>query len=98
MLDALGTTPDEVADALRGLGIKGMRNTVRILNPVVRYARSVSADTYGIDLIQTDRLRIVFADRRVTEVPVPQPVLAFLDLFHQGHYPDLELTVGPGSP
>lgn len=98
MLDALGTTPDEVADALRGLGIKGVRNTVRILNPVVRYARSVSADTYGIDLIRGDRLRIVFADGRVTEVPVPQAVLEFLDRFHRGHYPDLELTVGPGSP
>ena len=96
MLDVLGRTPDEVADALRGRGIKGIRNTARFLNPIVRYVNSVTADVYAIDLTQGDRLRIVFADGRVSEVSVPQPVLEFLDLFHRGHYPDLEMPVGPG--
>jgi hypothetical protein len=47
--------------------------------------------------MQVDRLRIVFADGRVTEVPVPEAVLRFLDLFHRGAYPDLEMPIGPGS-
>lgn len=96
MLDALGRTPDEIADSLRARGIKGVRNTARFLNPIVRYVYSVTTDVYGIDLIQADRLRIVFANKQVTEVPVPEAVLAFLDLFHRGQYPDLEMPVGPG--
>jgi hypothetical protein len=98
MLDALGTTPDEVADSLRARGIKGVRNNARYLNPIVRYATAVTPDVYGIDIIYEDRLRIVFADGRVIEVPVPLAVLAFLDLFHRGGYPDLELIEDPGQP
>lgn len=96
MLDVLGRTPDEVAAALRARGINGVRNTARFLNPIVRYAHSVTTNVYGIDLTQGDRLRIIFANRDVAEVPVPQPVLEFLDLFHRGHYPDLEMPLGPG--
>jgi hypothetical protein len=97
MLDALGRTPDEIADSLRLRGIKGVRNTSRFLNPIVRYASSITTGVYGIDLIKRDQLRIVFANGQVTEVPVPDTVLAFLDLFHRGQYPDLEMPIGPGS-
>lgn len=96
MFDALGKTPDEVADSLRARGIKGVRNTARFLNPIVRYAASVTPNTYGIDLTQGNRLRIVFADGQATEIAVPEPVLQFLDLFHRGRYPDLEMPIGPG--
>lgn len=96
MLDELGNTADEVAVALRQRGIKGVRNTVRFLNPVVRYAHTRLADVYGIDLIQGDRLRIVFANGRAEEVAVPEPVRHFLDNFHRGQYPDLEMPAGPG--
>jgi hypothetical protein len=97
MLDELGRTPDEVANALRQRGVRGVRNTARFLNPIVRYAYTLNPDVYGIDLTLVDRLRIVFADGRVTEVPVPDAVLGFLDLFHRGSYPDLEMPSGPGS-
>jgi hypothetical protein len=96
MLDELGRTPDEVADALRRLGIRGVRNTVRFLNPVVRYAHTRVADVYGIDLINEGRLRIVFADGRVEELAVPEPVRQFLDDFHRGRHPDLEMPSDPG--
>jgi hypothetical protein len=96
MLEELGGTPDEVAEALRAAGIKGVRNTVRFLNPVVKYAHSKVSDVYGIDLIQGDRLRIVFANGQVTEVAVPEPVLRFLENFHRGQYPDLEMPTDPG--
>jgi hypothetical protein len=98
MLDELGSTPDEVADALRALGIQGVRNTVRFLNPIVRYAHTQVAGAYGIDLILGDRLRIVFANGDATEVAVPDVVRQFLEDFHRGQYPDLELPIGPGSP
>jgi hypothetical protein len=96
MFDDLGTTADQVADALRARGIQGVRNTVRFLNPVVRYVHSQVPDLAGIDLIQGDRLRIEFANSNVTEVAVPEPVLRFLDGFHQGRYPDLEMPANPG--
>jgi hypothetical protein len=89
-------TPDEVADSLRARGIKGVRNTVRILNPIVRYVSALRPDAQVIDLIQVDRLRIVFASGEVTEVAVPEPVLQFLVMFHRGEYPDLEMPAGPG--
>lgn len=98
MLDELGTTADEVASALRKKGIKGVRNTVRFLNPIVRYAHSQHDDVYGIDLIQVDRLRIVFANGQVEELAVPDAVLHFLDNFHRGQYPDLEMPTNPGAP
>ena len=96
MFDALGMTPDEVADSLRARGIKGVRNTARFLNPIVRYAAAVAPNTYGIDITQGDRLRIVFADGQATEIAVPEAVQRFLDLFHRGQYPDLEMPIGPG--
>jgi hypothetical protein len=97
MLDDLGKTPDAIAASLRQRGIKGIRNTVRFLNPIVRYAYSVAPGAYGIDLIQGDHLRIEFAGGERIEVPVPQAVLDFLDLFHRGKYPDLEMPISPGS-
>jgi hypothetical protein len=96
MFDELGSTPDAVAVALRARGIKGVRNTVRFLNPIVRFAHTKVSDAYGIDLIQRDKLRIEFAKGEVAEITVPGPVLRFLDGFHQGRYPDLEMPSGPG--
>src|SRR4051812_33215069 len=71
MFDELGTTPDAVFEALRARGIKGVRNTVRILNPIVRYVTSQFPDARSIDLILVDRLRIVFASGEATEEVVP---------------------------
>jgi hypothetical protein len=96
MLEELGTTPDAVAEALCARGITGVRNTVRILNPIVRYVTTQLPDAQAIDLIQVDRLRIVFAPGETTEVPVPEPVLQFLAMFHRGAYPDLEMPTDPG--
>lgn len=96
MFDGLGKTPDEVAASLRAGGIKGVRNTVRILNPIVRYVTSQNPDAQAVDLILVDRLRIVFASGESTEVPVPEAVLQFLEMFHRGEYPDLEMPISPG--
>ena len=96
MLEELGNTPDEVADSLRAKGIKGVRNTVHILNPIVRYALTRRPDAKGIDLILGERLRTVFADGQVSEIAVPEPVLRFLEAFHQGHYADMEMPIDLG--
>ena len=56
MLDDLGLTPDAVADSLLALGIKGVRNTVRILNPLVRYVAAQLPDAQVVDLIHVNRV------------------------------------------
>ena len=94
MLDRLGNSPDDVADALRQAGIRGVRNTVRFLNPVVRYAQAQLPRARDMDLIDPWRLRIVFANGFVNEVPVPDAVRGFLERFHRGRYPDLEMPAG----
>jgi hypothetical protein len=96
MFDELGNTPDAVADVLRARSITGVRNAVRFLNPIVRYAHTKISGAYGIDLIQGDKLRIEFAKGEVTEIAVPGPVRRFLEWFDQGRYPDLEMPSGPG--
>jgi hypothetical protein len=96
MFETLGRTPEEVAESLRVRSIKGVRNTVRFLNPIVRYAHTCVGDVYGIDIIKGNSLRIIFADGRVSEVAVPEPVLEFLARFHRGVYPDMEMPPGPG--
>ena len=91
MLDDLGRTSDEVASTLRSRGIVGVRNTVRILNPIVRDVYSLIPNAYSIDLIQYNQLRIEFASRDHSEVKVPAAVLEFLARFNEGYYPDLEM-------
>jgi hypothetical protein len=96
MFEELGTTPDEVANALRARGIQGVRNTVRFLNPLVRYATTLFPDAKAIDIILGDRLRIEFANHSSKLVVVPPPVLEFLEEFHRGGYPDLEMPTESG--
>ena len=91
MLEELGLTPQEVAAALRARGVRGIRNTVRFLNPVVRYAHARIPEARGIDVIQRDAMRIVFADGREEVVSLPDPVRRFLDAFDRGEFPDLEM-------
>jgi hypothetical protein len=95
MLRELGETPDQVANVFRVLGIKGVRNTVRFLNPVVRYTHCLVKNALGIDIILGDRLRIYVPEGSSREVEVPTAVVQFLERFHRGEYPDLELDVGP---
>jgi two-component system OmpR family response regulator len=92
MWEGLGATPEAVAAALRALGVRGVRNTVRTLNPVVRYALGELRTARAADLIAGDRLRVEMTGGEVAEVPVPEAVLAFLAAFHRGDHPDLELA------
>jgi hypothetical protein len=95
MLEELGGSADQVADALRAAGVVGVRNAVRILNPVVRYTYTKIKDAYGIDVYEGNAMRIVFADGREEQVALPEAVLRFLEAFNRGAYPDLEMPA-PG--
>ena len=96
MLEQMGETPEAVAMTLRARGIRGVRNTARTLNPVVRYAFSITPGARQIDLILGDQMRTQFADGQITLEAVPDAVRQFLDAFHRGEYPDLEMPIDPG--
>ena len=90
MLEALGKTADEVASALRTEGIQGVANTVRQLNPVVRYVHRQQKDAQTVYLIG-DLLTIHYSDGREQKRSIPPAVREFLEAFNRGQYPDLHL-------
>ena len=91
LLRGLGNTADEVAASLRLRGIQGVRNTVRRLNPIVRYIESVVVDAWNSNVTTGDTLSMNFRDGGKTEVALPQAVRQFLKAFNNGVYAELEL-------
>jgi hypothetical protein len=92
MLDQLGTTPEEIALCLKALGIQGVRNTVRFLNPIVKYAKTRIHGAHDMDVITGTVLRIKLPNGLPLAMPLPEAVRVFLDKFNDGHYPELEAT------
>ncbi len=94
LLQRLGSSPDEVAAFLRRNNVKGIRNAVRHLNPIVRLVQvHVRSEAVEFDVMQGDVLTISFQhDRRAKEeVAIPDAVWQFLFSFNRGGYSDLEL-------
>jgi hypothetical protein len=90
MLNQLGNTAQDVALSLRNRQIRGVRNTARFLNPVVRYVQGQVPGARSIDAMTGESVRIVLADGTKRELPLPQAVKDFLDAFNRGEFPDLE--------
>ena len=103
ILAHLGSSRDAVAGTLKSRGIKGVRNTARYLNPVVRFVQGeLRLDDYHLDVTHGDALptytlRMTLPSGAKEEAVLPEPVKAFLDAFNSGGYPGLELPnqVGP---
>jgi hypothetical protein len=93
ILAELGSTSNRVAETLRRHGIRGVRNAVRFLNPIIRYCSAqIRIDDYTLDVMQRETLRMILPGDIVEEHPLPAQVIEFLDAFNRGAYPDLELT------
>ncbi len=92
LLREMGDTPDAVAATLTASNVQGVRNTVRTLNPVVRYIQvKVKSEAIEFDVIKGDALRVTYPKDRHEEVAIPDPVWQFLFALHRGQYPALEL-------
>jgi hypothetical protein len=89
MLRDLGSTSQEVAATLAQKGVCGVRNTVRFLNPVVRYIKT-GVNAKSIDVMKGDTVRLTFGASDTKEIELPQPVRNFLHEFNHGSYPELE--------
>jgi hypothetical protein len=91
VLEQMGTTADEVAASLRAKGVQGVRNAVRVLNPIVRHIQiALRIDNLDADVMTGTTLRIQGGIKK-QEVKLPQAVKDFMDAFNRGAYPDLEL-------
>lgn len=97
ILASLGDSAQAVAVTLKTNGVRGVKNTVRYLNPIVRYAQNqLRIDDFGLDLMQRDgrqvyTLRLSLPDGHMREADLPVPVREFLESFNRGEHPDLEL-------
>ena len=91
MLQSLGRTPEEVASTLKSKGIQGVPNTIRHLNPIVRYVQTQIPNPCGVHIID-DKLTIRFVDGQEKEEIVPPAVQQFLEAFNRGEYRDLLLS------
>src|SRR5262249_49464199 len=91
LLQELGPSADQVASTLRVKAIQGVRNTVRLLNPIVRYIESQVADVWNLNVITGETLSMTLRDGRKEEVALTEAVKQFLKAFNQGAYADLEL-------
>jgi hypothetical protein len=98
MLLLLGTSPAAVATTLKANGIKGVRNTVRDLNPIVRFAQArLPIDRYRLDVRHGDGmesyfLRVTLPTGTEQQVELPESVKQFLDEFNRGAFEELELA------
>ena len=91
LLQDLGSTPAEVASALKVKGVQGVRNTVRTLNPIVRCILLQAIDVWNLNIVQGNTLSMNFRDGRKATVALPRAVQQFLESFNRGTYPELEL-------
>lgn len=93
ILHSLGNTPQLVATTLKGCGIQGVRNTVRLLNPIVRFVhRQLRADLVSLSIVD-GALCMERPYGTKVKVTIPPSVCEFLEAFNQGCFPDLELPV-----
>ncbi len=94
IIEGLGNSPDQIAANLQAQGIQGVRNTVRFLNPIVRFVRgALPLRHLDMDLIQAGVLRIILPAGQKVEASLTQAVRDFLKDFNQGAYPELEMSM-----
>jgi hypothetical protein len=98
-LEQLGNSPALVGETLKSHGVMGARNTVRILNPVVRFiSAQLAISSLGMDVMVPGSFRVKLLDGTTLKVSLPRPVLDFLRAFNHGHFPELEISVSSAPP
>jgi len=90
VLEAMGSTADQVAETLRQARVRGMRDSTSFLNPVVRHLNRTLNIGGRLEVGAGGTVLLLQREGKAKEVPLPLPVQAFLDCFHRGLYPDLE--------
>jgi hypothetical protein len=94
VLELLGDTPDHVAATLRGAKIQGLRDSTSFMNPLVRYINQKLDIGAKIEIGAGGTILRMFHQGNIQEMNLPVPVKEFLERFHRGAYPELELHLG----
>ena len=90
VLRQLGNSADEIAATLNAQKITGVRNTVRFLNPIVRYVQqALSIGPFNVDLTEPETLRVAVEGTSIHTM-LGQPIKDFLRAFDEGEYPELD--------
>ena len=90
VLEQMGKSGTGVASTLRATNVLGVRNAVRVLNPIVRYVQITTRfDNLDADVMTGKTFRV--HENSGQEVVLLQAIQDFLDDFNRGAYPELEL-------
>lgn len=91
LLTTLGASPDEINAALRSAGVRARRFNTTFDNPIVRYLYR-HVDIGGrLDIPLGSSVLTIAREGTWLSISLPEPVRDFLDRFHDGQYPQLEL-------
>jgi hypothetical protein len=93
MLDAMGSTPDQVAETLRHARVRGMRDSTSFMNPVVRHLNRTLNIGGRLEVGAGGAVLRLQLEGKVREVPLPLPVQAFLDVASDGTTCDLHFEM-----
>lgn len=91
VLETMGATAAEVATTLRAERVQGMRDSSSFMNPVVRHLNRTLNIGGRLEVGAGGTTLRLFLDGKVKQVTLPGAVQEFLEGFHRGLYPDLEL-------
>jgi hypothetical protein len=91
LLAGLGATADEINAALRAEGVRARRLSTSFDNPIVRYLYRHLDIGGRLDIPLGSPVLTVAREGTWLSIPLPDAVCNFLQRFHDGHYPQLEL-------
>ena len=91
LLVGLGATADEINATLRADGLRARRQNTSFDNPIVRYLYRHLDIGGRLDIPLGSSVLTIAREGTWLSIPLPLPVCDFLDRFHGGQYPQLEL-------
>jgi hypothetical protein len=85
LLEQLGETPEQVAEALKAKGFKGKRKRAHCC-PIYQYLTS-----HGLDVgVSPSEIALYDTTTKGCDITAPLPIKQFIYDFDLGKYPDLE--------
>jgi hypothetical protein len=91
LLRTLGATADDVAAVLQTAGVRARRFATSFDNPVNRYVNRTLDIGGRLEIPLGAANMVVIRDGTWLAVRLPDPIPDFLDRFHRGDYPALEI-------
>lgn len=91
LLAGLGANPDEINAVLRDKGVRARRLSTSFDNPIVRYVYRHLDIGGRLDIPLGSQVLTIAREGTWLSIPLSESIREFLDRFHAGYYPQLEL-------